>query len=166
MSAPSRSNKGALVALSVVLVLVAGGFGYYYATTTSALQSDKATQNSLSGQVNSLQANLTQLQNLISARDSIKILRWLGSQSGNTNTYQVKITNNNKFDVTLQQLTVSVVDTTGAQVASNTISSQIVVSAGNSVTTGISVNFPFNGSGVSVQAILITPFGRVLVGSI
>ncbi len=132
----------------------------------SQVQSLNAQISSLQNQVASLQSQLSNLQNLVSARDSVKMARWVINAYFNTWTYDVKVTNNNKFDVTLVQLTLIVVDDTGAQVASNTVTPQIIVPAGSSIITMISVNFPSNGAGVSTQAIVDTPYGRVTIGTV
>jgi hypothetical protein len=136
---PRRASP-ALV-LIVLLVVSLGGLGYFY-------------------------YNASTLQSLANASASIKVVTWLGSQAAGQSTFEVRITNGNSFGVTLTQLTVSVVDNTGAQVSGNTIASQVVITAGNSRTTEISVAFPDNAAGVSIQAIMQTPYGPVTIGSV
>jgi hypothetical protein len=142
-------SKARIVVTPFVLVLIIllavslGGLGYFYYQASS-------------------------LQNLTNAGASIKIVHWEASYNSATlqALYEVKVTNGNSFDVTLSQLTISVVDNTGTQVAGNTLAPQAVITAGNSVTTEISVNFPANGAGHSVQAIITTPYGQVIIGSV
>ncbi len=129
-----------VVVLILLLVASLGGLGYFYYQASS-------------------------LQNLSNAGASVKILDWQGSQSGSTATFEVKVTNGNSFDVTLVQLAISVVDGSGTQVAGNTVSPQVVIPAGNSVTTEVSVNFPDSAAGHSIQAIINTPYGHVNLGS-
>jgi LEA14-like dessication related protein len=106
------------------------------------------------------------LQNLASARSLIKLVGWLSpTDNPDTNTYQVRITNNNDFDLTLTQLTINVVDGSGNQVASNTIAPQIVVQKGSSVTVAISVPLTSAGQGANIVAIIATPFGQLVFGN-
>ncbi len=148
MTNRNMRGKSRIVVTPIVLVLIIllavslGGLGYFYYQASS-------------------------LQNLANAGAAIKIVHWQASYNVGTleALYEVKITNGNSFDVTLTQLTISVVDNTGAQVSGNTLSSQAVITAGNSVTTEISVNFPANGAGHSVQAVITTPYGQVVIGS-
>jgi hypothetical protein len=180
MSSVLKPGRAPMLAVLLALIVVAAGFAYYYSVTQSDLVNKSSTISSLGGQVSSLQGqvgslqsrlaslqtDLTRTQNLVSARSSIIVVEWLATPGDPTNGYQVRITNNNAFDVTLAQLTISVVDRSGVQVASNTIAPQITVPSGSSVSTQISVLFPNNAAGVSVNAIIQTPYGQVLVGSI
>ncbi len=155
MATPKPGRISPLVVV-LILLLVASlvGVGYLYYQTTS-----------LQGQSSSLQSQVSSLQGLAKADASIKVVDWYGSQSGSTATFEVKVTNGNSFDVTLTQLTISVVDNTGAQVSGNTLAPQVIVAAGNSITTEISVTFPDSASGHSIQAILNTPYGQITIGS-
>ncbi|HEV2226159.1 MAG TPA: hypothetical protein VGR56_05065 [Nitrososphaerales archaeon] len=137
----ARSRSPITLVLIVLLVVSLGGLGYFY-------------------------YNASTLQSLANANASMKVVTWLGSQAAGQSTFEVRITNGNSFDVTLTQLTVSVVDNTGAQVSGNTIASQVVITAGNSRTTEISVAFPDNAAGVNIQAAIQTPYGHVTIGSV
>jgi hypothetical protein len=137
-----KSRRPSPLVLFLILLLAAslGGLGYFYYQAST-------------------------LQNLSSAGASLKIVNWQGSQSGGTATFEVKVTNGNSFDVTVVQLAISVVDGSGTQVAGNTISPQVLIPAGSSVTTEIRVNFPDSAAGHSIQAIINTPYGHVNLGS-
>ncbi|HEV2139141.1 MAG TPA: hypothetical protein VGR53_09895 [Nitrososphaerales archaeon] len=179
MTSVMKPGRAPMLVVLLVLIVVAAGFAYYYSVSQSSLASDSASISTLGNQVSSLQgqvgslqshlagvqANLTKTQNLDSARNSIGIIAWLASPGDTTNQYQVKITNNNAFAVTLSQLAINVVDRSGVQIASNTVAPQLTVAGGSSISTQISVVFPNNASGVNVNAIIQTPYGQIFVGS-
>jgi Ca2+/Na+ antiporter len=150
MQLGSRSSRGPLIVVLIILIALGAGFGYYYSVTSSALSSNSQT--------------ISSLQNLANARASIKVVAWLSSSTDTTSTYQVRITNNNGYQVTLAQLTINVVDNSGNLVGSNTVAPQIVVTGSSSVSTSIIVS-PSGGAGASVSAIISTPYGQIIVGS-
>jgi hypothetical protein len=155
------------VAAVIVLLIVAAGFAYYYYTASTALSDNSQSISSLTGQVlsqqsriQSVESNLSTLQNLANARASLKITGWLAASDG-TSSYQVKITNSNHFDVTLAQLTVNGLDNSGNIIASNTIAPRIVIAAGTSVSTTITLSSSSGSGGQTFSAIISTPYGQI-----
>ena len=151
-----KATRAPLILALLVVIALAGGFVYYYSVSSSALSSNSTSISSLSSQASYLQGQ-------VQARSSISVVTWLASSSDTGNTYQVRVTNNNYFDITLTQLTLNVMDHGGNQVASNTIAPQIVVAAGASVTTTISIAPRSSSSGATISAIFSTPYGQITV---
>jgi hypothetical protein len=154
-----RRPRGPLLAVLLVLLVVLAGFGYYYYVTSSALSANSQSISFLQSQVQSIQA-------LDAAKASVKISAWLSTSTDTVSSFQVKITNGNGFDVTVKQVTINAVDGFGNQIGSNTVAPQITVSAGTSVTTSVDVSTPPGAAGAAVSAIITTPYGQVVVGTL
>ena len=126
---------------------------------------DQLTQ--AQSQLSQTQTQLSQLQNLNKVRDSINVVRWFADCPDSSNcNYQVRVTNNNNFDVTLKQILISLVDNSGNQVSTGSYTTPVIIRAGNSVTITVNVTYPSNTAGVSAEVTLATPYGDVVVGTV
>lgn len=153
------------IVLLIVGLVVGYGASYIYQPQTDRLSTKT---NDLENQLATVQSQLSQLQNLNKARESIKVVRWALECSlfSETCGYQVKVTNNNNFDVTIKQIVVSVVDSSGNQISSGTHTQSVSIGAGNSVTITVNVTARSSAAGVSAQVTLSTPYGDVVTGTI
>lgn len=159
----TRKWGGAIILM--IIGLVAGyGASYIYQPQTDRLS---VRTNDLENQLTTVQNQLSELQNLDKARDSIQVVRWFAECPDRTTCdYQVRVTNNNNFDVTSKQILISLVDNSGNQVSTGSYTTPVIIRPGNSVTITVNVTYPINTAGVSTEVTLVTPYGDVVIGTI